>query len=60
MLTTKQTQLSRSETIRLLQSANLKSVIVIEPYDEADQRSLTDIVKKHQNDTVSIIVCVHR
>lgn len=60
MLKSKQIQLTRSETIQLLQSANMKSLFIIEPYEESDQRGLTDLVKKHRNDTVSIIVCVHR
>jgi hypothetical protein len=60
VLKPKQKQVTQSETTRLLQSANLKSTFLIEPFDQTDERSLSDLLKKHRNELISVIVCVHR
>jgi hypothetical protein len=54
----KQRTIGRSELLRLMQSTSFKKILLIEPFEQADQKSLLDLLKRHGADEISIIVVV--
>lgn len=60
MLQKKQVQISKMELSKLIQSAKFKNIILVEPYNASDEKALTDILKRHKSDNISIIIGVTR
>jgi hypothetical protein len=60
MLQIKQTNLSRTQIVKLVQNASFKQIILHEPYDKNDQKSLLDILKRNSSEEISIIIGIHR
>lgn len=58
MIQSKQSVITRSELIRLLQTATFKKIYVHEPYFTGDEKALLELLKRHKSDEVSIIIGV--
>jgi hypothetical protein len=58
MIKSKQSNISRSELLRLLQATSFKKIYIHEPYFSGDEKALLDLLKQHKSEQVSIIIGV--
>jgi len=58
MIKSKQSTISRSELLRLLQATSFKKIYIHEPYFSGDEKALLDLLKQHKSEQVSIIIGV--
>ncbi len=58
MLQSKTQQISKQDFIKLIQFRNFKSFTLLEPYEQSDEKTLLDHLRRNKSQKSSIIVGV--
>lgn len=56
MLKPKTTKVTKEELIKMIQASNIKSFILLEPYDQQEEKTVLEQLRRNKAKTTSVII----